>query len=114
MAGKGDKFRPVDTKKYDKNYVKIFGESNAKDRCGNTTGLSSRQKNVLYSNAKKLREKIKDGLCKKDECKNPTDYNVRKMIGSEFTLKKDIETFKNSMKALGADPKEYNMERLRR
>lgn len=27
-AGKGDRFRPVDKKKYDRNYERIFGKSN--------------------------------------------------------------------------------------
>ena len=29
-AGKGDKFRPVDKKEYDKNYERIYGEKEGK------------------------------------------------------------------------------------
>jgi hypothetical protein len=30
-AGKGDKYRPVDKKQYDKNYEAIFGKKNKKN-----------------------------------------------------------------------------------
>ena len=32
MAGKGDKYRPVDKKQYDKNYDKIFGKKKKKGK----------------------------------------------------------------------------------
>jgi hypothetical protein len=32
MAGKGDKYRKVDKKQYDKNYLKIFGKKKKKEK----------------------------------------------------------------------------------
>ncbi len=50
MAGKGDKYRDVDKKKYDEQYEKIFGkkklnnaESNTKCKHGKTTRKKSKQ-----------------------------------------------------------------------
>jgi hypothetical protein len=68
----------------------------------------------VYRNARNLREQIAPGLCTVRETKDPSDKNVQKMIRSEFALKKKIETFKTSMKTIGADPKDYNVEKLRR
>lgn len=36
MAGKGDRYRKVDKKLYDKNYVKIFGKKKKKGKPGET------------------------------------------------------------------------------
>jgi len=114
MAGKGDKRRPGDLKKYDRNFVKIFGEGNSVDGGGCQVGLSSRTKNTLYREAKGLREKIKDNLCSKDECKDPNDKNVKKMINGEFKIQDDIQKYKKCMQAIGADPNDCNPERWRR
>ena len=37
-AGKGDKYRPVDKKQYDKNYEAIFGKKNKKNTAKQTNG----------------------------------------------------------------------------
>lgn len=76
--------------------------------------LTSYQKNEIYRNAKKLSEQLKDKMCSKRECEHPTQQNVRKMLLSEFKAKNDIEKFKNSMRAIGADLKDCSSERLRR
>jgi hypothetical protein len=84
------------------------------DEKGNEINLSSHQKNSLYSQAKKLESEIKESLCTKDECWTPNHKNVQKMINSEFQANGKIEKFQKAMKALGADPKEFNIEKLRR
>ena len=61
-----------------------------------------------------MKEQFVHGLCTVRETKEPTDKNVNKMIHSEFALKGKIDKFKQSMKAIGADPKDYNVEKLRR
>jgi len=84
------------------------------DRTGAPTVLKTYQKNGLYSKAKKLRSEISEGLCGKEECSSPTDKNVNKMIHSEFRLNPKIEEYKKCMKAIGADPRDYDVNRLRR
>jgi len=84
------------------------------DARGNRIDLSSRQKNALYADARRLRDDIKSSLCSQDECRTPTAKNVEKMMRSEFPMKGRIEGFKKRMEAIGADPKEYNVERFRR
>jgi hypothetical protein len=81
---------------------------------GNPTKLSDYQKNHFHSEAKKLQDEIKGSLCSRDECRNPTDRNVQKMLKSEFPISQKIEGFKKRMQALGADPREYNVEKFRR
>lgn len=87
---------------------------NIVDEKGNPINLTDRQKNALYSQAKELKQKISDGLCSRDECRIPNDKNVHKMINSEFKNSEKVETFRKAMKAIGADPKDYNIERWRR
>lgn len=84
------------------------------DQKGNETKLSDYQKTKLYDQAKKLRSEIEGSLCSKEECRTPTDQSVRKMIHSEFKAKEKVEEFKKVMKAIGADPRDYNVERFRR
>ena len=84
------------------------------DERGNETSLSAYQKNKLYEKANRLRENIKETVCTREECRNPTDKNVQKMLNGEFKIKQDIETFRKSMQAIGADPRDYNVEKLRR
>ena len=80
---------------------------------GEHYNLSSYQKNGIYRMARDLRDNIKDSLCSKSECREPTDHNVKKMILSEFKAKKKIREFKDRMKAIGADPKDMDIERMR-
>lgn len=81
---------------------------------GEHYNLSSYQKNEIYRMARDLRDNIKDSLCSKSECRNPTDHNIKKMLLSEFKAKKQIREFKNRMKTIGADPGDYSVDRLRR
>lgn len=81
---------------------------------GNPQRLSSYQKNSFYGQAKQLKGEIKEALCTKDECKNPTDRNINKMRRGEEAVKKKIEKFKKCMQIINASPKEYNVEKLRR
>lgn len=76
--------------------------------------LTSCQKNEIYRNAKRLKEQLRDRMCSKRECEHPTEQNVRKMLLSEFKSQKDIETFKNSMKVIGADLRDCSPEKIRR
>jgi len=84
------------------------------DTKGNKQVLSSYQKNELYRKARDLKLDIEKGLCSKTESRIPTDKNVQKMIHSEFKIAPKIDEYKKIMKAIGADPKDYNTERLRR
>ena len=98
------------------NYEKIFGHSGPKvvDKQKNPTRLTSYQKNSLYNKAKQLRTELSDILCTRKECRVPNENNVRKMLYSEFKHKKKVEEFKNCMKAINADLKDRDPERLRR
>ncbi len=45
-AGKGDTYRPVDKKKYDENYDRIFGvKKNGNDRCSDDSKKQIPEKN---------------------------------------------------------------------
>ncbi len=128
--GKGDKQRPTDLKRFADNYTSIFGDvkpgnGNGKsgyvsspDNIVNTNGdkikLRSWQKNEIYRKARELRAEIKEQICTRNECNDPSDRNVQKMLHSEFKAKKAIQQYKQSMKAIGADPKDVDVERLRR
>jgi phosphoketolase len=70
-------------------------------------------KNKVYKQAKELRDKLRDILPTKDEHWNPTRENVNKVLTRELKNPK-IESFQLAMKSLGADPKDYNIERIRR
>ena len=76
--------------------------------------LSVRERNKLYREAKKMREEIRESLCKKDEMMYPTPENVRKFLNTEWRLQQKIRRYKDYMKAQGAEFKEYDVERLRR
>lgn len=84
------------------------------DKQGNKQNLSSYQKNELYRKARDLKLQIEKGICSKTETRIPNEKNVQKMLHSEFKIHNKIEEFKKTMKAIGADPKDYNVERLRR
>ena len=131
--GKGDNYRPVDTTKYEKNYTTIFGDKGracygggslassgntpsieVKDKHGNKIKLNSRQKNVLYKQAREIKAGLPNSMCTRSETHRTDDHVVSKMLRSEFKEKGNIEKFQKIMKSLGADPKECNTERLRR
>lgn len=94
--------------KIDKQSIKVV------DSKGRPVKLSEQQKSTLYGRAKELKEEIKSGLCTKDECFNPTENNVKKMLNSEFKLRPKVEVYNKIMRMLGADPREVNIETLRR
>jgi len=121
------------SKEGEKNYERIFGKKPEIDysenfdevekpkqetpivvnKEGKPIKLTSYQKNSLYKLAKDLKEEIKSALCSKTECWKPTENNVKKMIEIEFKAYPKIDLFKKAMKAIGADPKDYNIDRLR-
>lgn len=70
-------------------------------------------KNKLYRQAKDLRTKLREELPTKSEHWNPTKENVLKVLHQEIK-NKDIKRYKMAMKAIGADPHDYNMEKIRR
>ena len=84
------------------------------DAKGNRQVLSSYQKNELYRKARDLKEQIAKGMCSVRETKQPTEKNINKMLNSEFKLANKMTEFRKSMEAIGADPKDYATERLRR
>ena len=84
------------------------------DEQGKECKLTSHQKNALYKQAKELKAKIKGSLCTRDECWDPNERNVNKMIKSEFKVSDKIDYFTKAMKAVGADAKDYDIERMRR
>jgi hypothetical protein len=42
MAGKGDRYRPVDRKKYEENYARIFGQKKENDEHRETPPAGNR------------------------------------------------------------------------
>lgn len=84
------------------------------NRRGEAITLNSRQKNELYRQARDMKEKIKDSLCTKNECWNPSEKNVDKMLRSEFKQAPLVEKYRKTMQAIGADPRDISTERLRR
>ena len=96
------------------NYERIFGHSGPKVDIFTEPPRSSSKKNEDYRIANKLKEDLRDSLCTHTECDIPNDRNVKKMLYSEFKAKKKVEEFKNRMKSIGADPRDYDVNRLRR
>jgi spore maturation protein CgeB len=84
------------------------------DKKGNPINLTDRQKNVFYQQAREMKEKIQNSLCTKDECHEPTERNVKKMIESEFKMHPLVEGYRKRMQAIGADEKELDIDKLRR
>ena len=70
-------------------------------------------KNKIYKQAKELRENLHNNMCTKSECWNPTDRNIQKMIKNELK-NPHTRAYKMAMQAIGADPKDYDVEKLRR
>lgn len=73
---------------------------------------TSFHRNKIYKQVKALREDLKSELCTKSECWNPIDKNVQKMVRELKNPR--VQSFKLAMKAIGADPKDCDTERLRR
>jgi hypothetical protein len=89
-------------------------QSKIVDKRGNEIKLSSYQKNEIYRRAKALKERLPDKLCTRSECAHATPENVNKMLKSEFRTSLATEYYIKSMKAIGADPKDCDIEKLRR
>ena len=75
--------------------------------------VTTRHKNKIYKQAKQMGEGLRHDLCTKDECRNPTDKNVQKMLKNELQ-NPHTRAYKMAMQAIGADPKDCDVERLRR
>ena len=89
-------------------------EYKAVDKQGRPVKLSSYLKNKIYRECKSMRNDIKDSMCTRNECDNPSEYNINKMKKNEFGNKGNISLYKKLMGNIGADPKDYSTERLRR
>jgi len=119
---KGSRSRVISKINYDENFDKIdFGHNSLKSIPdvsilidGKRTEVNSNIKNKLYRRAKHLKETIKGGLCTKSECWKPNETNVRKMLNTEFKLQGHVEAFTKAMQVIGADPKDFDVERMRR
>lgn len=75
------------------------------------------EKDKLYAEAKALEEKIKEGMCSRDEMNNPSKNPgcIRKHYEWERRNKQDIQRWKQIQRQLEhADPTISNIERLRR
>lgn len=83
---------------------------------GEITRLTDNQKNVFYARAKLLKEKIRSALLSMAESHDASEHNVLKHLKTESTPEhqKNVEEFRNLMIALGADPKDFSVEKLRR
>ena len=81
---------------------------------GKPVALNSNIKNRLYKRAKELKEDIRNGMCTKDECWNPTEVNIKKMINKEFLMCGKINAYRKAMETIGADPRDCETERLRK
>lgn len=84
------------------------------DKHGAPIKLSSYQKNEIYRRAKALKEKLSDTMCTRQECSRATPERVDKMLNSEFKAHKEMDYYTKSMQAIGADPKDADIERIRR
>lgn len=83
---------------------------------GEIERLTSYQKNDLYAKARVLKEKIREALLSQSELDDPSPENVMKHIKGESTKEHNdsITLFRDIMKSIGADPKDYSIEELRR
>ena len=97
-------------------YPQTINYSNPKivDKHGIEIKISTPVKNSLYRKAKQLKGELQDALCTKSECDIPNERNVNKMLNSEFKVSHKIDEFKKCMKAIGAENKDYDIQRLRR
>ena len=84
------------------------------DRHGRPQKLSSYQKNALYRQAKNIQGDIRERYLSKNDCWKVNDRNVQKMERAEKPLSNKVTYMKKCMKAIGADPSDYNPERYRR
>lgn len=81
---------------------------------GEQIKLTVQQQNALYRQAKEIRAQLPDRLVSKNDTHKTEGYAIKKMLGSEFKEHGRIEYMKKAMKAINADPKDYDTERMRR
>ncbi len=84
------------------------------NRDGREIKLTVQQQNALYRQAKEIRSKLPDQLVSKNDTHKTEGDAIKKMLGSEFKQHGNIEYMKKAMKAIGADPRDYDTERMRR
>lgn len=84
------------------------------DKQGRPITLTSYQKNEIYRRAKSMKESLSDKMCTRQECSKATPERVNKMLNSEFKASQQMDVYKKSMQAIGADPRDCDVERLRR
>lgn len=77
--------------------------------------VSVHQRNEMYRQARGLREEIRHGLITKSQHWNPSDSNVKEFMAREGSkgMAEKISLFKSIMKNVGADPKDWDIEKLR-
>lgn len=82
---------------------------------GKQITLTPHQKNEMYRKAKELRDNIKHSLLTKDEHWHPTPANVKKFMEREGSkqMSEKITLFRKHMQAIGADPNDFNIEKMR-
>lgn len=84
------------------------------DKQGRPITLTSYQKNEIYRKAKSMKESLSDKMCTRQECSKATPERVNKMLNSEFKASQQMDVYRKSMQAIGADPRDCDVERLRR
>lgn len=91
------------------------GRPQVVDRAGRPLKLSAYQKNSLYRQAKNLKRHISEGHCTKRECWDTDEHSVRKMKYEMSKLEcHRRRTYHKAMTAIGANPHDCSVERLRR
>jgi hypothetical protein len=81
---------------------------------GDPIKLSSYQKNMIYKRAKELKEGMRGKMCTKFETHRTDERTVNKMLHSEFANHDKMREYNQSMKALGAQGKETDLNNYRR
>ena len=81
---------------------------------GEPIKLTGYQKDVLYKKAREIREDMKDKMCTRHETHRTDERTVAKMVGSEFANHDKMREYNQSMKALGAEGKETDLNNYRR
>ena len=125
------------SRKYEDNYSRVFASAKSKeiydpdfvsrdkvslngrrpvDRNGNPVKVNGWSKNQIYSKARELREELRGAMLTKDECWDPSERNVQKMMRTEMSLKHRVKTqqYRRMMEVVSGNRTENNLERFRR
>jgi len=84
---------------------------------GTPKQLRGSTKDAMYNESKALAEKIQEGMCSRDEMRNPEKHSgaIGKHVEWEKRNKQNIERWKQIQRTLEhSDPTSSNIERLRR